>query len=637
MTEKKTKDTAPAAPEQPPVRICPNCGTVHSEQELVSANYRCGCGLELAYLETTPTGATRGVLGWLHRPGDVVLERFRVEKVLGKGGFAATYLVEDQRLNGKKRAIKEIPELLYDETETEMLSHLSHPSIPDIIDRARVAGMVYLVLEFGGGRTLENERRSRGGRIPLDTLLPWLQQLGGVIGYLHKQHPPIIHRDLKPDNVLLDEHDRIMLIDFGIAKQSAESGGTRTIARAATQGYSPPEQALGTGTDPRSDVYALAATAYSLLTGQVPPPAHERVAGTELAPPAQLVPEIPVHISDTLVQALNLNINRRPATVEELLLPLGAAAPVAASFTTDTSHTLRVGDLPPEYTGKAASIRIHSERVTVAPTTGHPRRFRRGLWVFAGLVLAAAGAGGLWLFQEPILKQLLPEEQKTSDSGGKASTVTPDEAQQPSDSATSTEAPAAAAVQPPAPTAMETSTQGTLTASPTPETAPVQVPPQAPVDTTAQAPSASVADAKQTPMPSTSVPGATPVPSSPASATAVDSVQTPPPQTTGIPRTFPQPASPVQPQVVKSSAMSAFESRRSETLKDISASQDGAEATVAKTQPIDMPKQQTGISTKQPVREKLVKKPSRKPVKKPAKKPASSGWSATYLGTSPKD
>lgn len=617
MPEKETEHTASsagtAAPQQQTDRICPNCGAVHTEQELARAEYRCACGLELAYVETTPAGIARGVLGWLHRPGEVVLERYRIEKVLGKGGFAATYLVEDLRLNGKKRALKEIPEPLYDETETEMLSHLSHPSIPDIIDRARVSGMVYLVLEFGGGRTLENERRSRGGRIPLDTLLPWLRQLGGVIGYLHNQDPPIIHRDLKPDNVLLDEHDRIMLIDFGIAKQSADSGVTRTIARAATKGYSPPEQALGTGTDPRSDVYALAATAYNLLTGQVPPPAHERVAGTELIPPAQLVPGIPTHISDTLIQALNLNINRRPASVEQLLEPLGATASPPTSFTPNTSQTVRVGDLPLEYTEKAASVRIHSERVTVAPTTSHQRRSRRGLWVFASLMVMVASAGGLWLFQEPILKQLFPEEQKTTDSGKETTpSQAPETAQQPAGSVTPKEMPdmqRPVATQPLTSASLETATKEAATALP------------APVPATAQS---------STLQPATQWPTA-----------AAGSVHTSQFQPTVVPGTLSKPVPTAQSQVAKSSAMSAFESRRSEALKEISTTQESKESstsresveeTVAKRQPISPPKPP---STPKKVKSTPVKRHDSK--KKPAKNQASSGWSATYIGTKSTD
>ena len=80
MSDDKTLVVDSMPLEPPRERICPNCGAVHTEQELARADYRCSCGLELAYVETTPTGAIRDVLGWLHRPGEVMLERYRVEK-----------------------------------------------------------------------------------------------------------------------------------------------------------------------------------------------------------------------------------------------------------------------------------------------------------------------------------------------------------------------------------------------------------------------------------------------------------------------------------------------------------------------------------------------------------------------------
>ncbi len=216
-----------------------------------------------------------------------VSNRYWARVVLGRPN-----LVEDLRLNGKRRALKEVPELLFDEYETKLLSRLNHPSIPDIIDRSIVDKMVYLVLEFGGNRTLGGERERNQGRIPQPVLLPWMRQLCEVLMYLHSQDPPIIHRDLKPDNILLDETGRIMLIDFGIAKEAEPTAMIRTLGRAASSGFSPPEQAMGTGTDQRSDIYALAATFYALLTGEKPPAAHERVAGKEIVPPSQIVPEI---------------------------------------------------------------------------------------------------------------------------------------------------------------------------------------------------------------------------------------------------------------------------------------------------------------------------------------------------------
>ena len=217
--------------EQPELHVCPACGTANELDALTKCEYRCSqCNLELAHLDVAANGVIRGIFGWLRGAGDTIENRYQVKSVLGKGGFGATYLVEDLRLSGKRRAIKEVPELLFDEYETTLLSRLNHPSIPDIIDRSVVEGMVYLVLEFGGSRTLGGERKQYPDRrIPLAKLLPWMRQLCEVLIYLHSQDPPIIHRDLKPDNILLDETGRIMLIDFGIAKESKPATMTRTI------------------------------------------------------------------------------------------------------------------------------------------------------------------------------------------------------------------------------------------------------------------------------------------------------------------------------------------------------------------------------------------------------------------------
>ncbi len=324
-------------------RICPVCGTATDIDILSKRDYRClQCNLELAHLDVAANGVIRGIFGWLHNVGSIIEDRYRVLSVLGKGGFGATYLVEDLRLSGKRRAIKEVPELLFDEYETTLLSRLNHPSIPDIIDRNVADGMVYLVLEFGGSKTLGSERKQYQGRIPLARLMPWMRQLCEVLIYLHSQNPPIIHRDLKPDNILLDENGRIMLIDFGIAKEATPATMTRTIGRAATHGFSPPEQAMGTGTDERSDIYSLSATFYALLTGENPPAAHERVAGKELLPPSQFVPGLSPLLESVLLRGLTLNVNHRQQTVKEFSVALEAIdTELSASATHSTGYTER--------------------------------------------------------------------------------------------------------------------------------------------------------------------------------------------------------------------------------------------------------------------------------------------------------
>ncbi len=383
-------------------RTCPKCGDAGDTRIVAERGYHClGCGFELAHLDLAPNGTVRGVIGWLRAPGTVLQERYRVAGVLARGGFAATYLVDDLRLKGKRRAVKEIPALFYDEHETSLLGRLHHPAIPDIVDRFEADGMVYLVLEFGGDRTLEKERRTSGGTIPLPVLLPWMGQLCDVLAYLHGRTPPIVHRDLKPENILLDERDRVMLIDFGIAKESEEMAVTRTIARSASHGYSPPEQVLGTGTDERSDVYALGATVYAVLTGSPPPPAHERVAGRELPMPRTLNPAIPPALEASIVQALDLNINSRQQSIHELRLAFAPSSlEVDAGATTRPTERIaapgaggraELGRGSIGGTGPAATTARASRSVAVSGGSGWVR------WAALSLIAVAAGFGWMVL------------------------------------------------------------------------------------------------------------------------------------------------------------------------------------------------------------------------------------------------
>src|SRR5262249_5439735 len=117
---------------------------------------------------------------------------------------------------------------------------------------------------------------------------------------------------------------------------------TRTIARSATQGFSPPEQVMGHGTDQRSDVYALGATMYALLTGQIPPAAHERVAGAALAPPSSLNPAIPPALEAAIVKALELNINARQQSITELATCLASPQAQSAVSPRDFPRTQRL-------------------------------------------------------------------------------------------------------------------------------------------------------------------------------------------------------------------------------------------------------------------------------------------------------
>lgn len=400
-------------------RQCPKCGAKNSVAELPQREYRCGdCGLELAHLDTNAQGVVRGVLGWLLDVGAEIDGRYRVTAVLGKGGFGVTYLVDDLRLLGKHRALKEVPESLFDEHETRLLGRLSHPAVPDITDRFTVGGMVYLVLEFGGDRTLHIEQERRGGRIPLFVLLPWIRQLCDALQYLHNQDPPVVHRDLKPDNILLDDNDRIMLIDFGIAKEAARDSATRTLGRAVSHGFSPPEQVMGTGTDARSDVYALGAIVYNLLTNRVPAAAHERITGTAIEPLSNFLPEIPPLIETAVMKALELNINLRQQSIAELAQVFelvqsgsGSMATVSAAGigaatgpTTDDKVVLPSVQLPSvpssSTSGTQARPSVRIEQPDVPPVVVPRKGPSAALIALVVASIAAAAGGGFWYFNQ---------------------------------------------------------------------------------------------------------------------------------------------------------------------------------------------------------------------------------------------
>jgi serine/threonine-protein kinase len=440
-------------------KVCPKCRTPNEIPALVKREYRCaGCGLELAHLDMAANGAIRGVFGWLLDLGTVVQDRYRIAAVLGKGGFGVTYLVDDLRLQGKRRALKEIPELLFDEYETRLLGRLNHPAIPDIIDRLSLSGMVYLVLEFGGSRTLRSEQDRQGGRIPIFTLLPWVEQICDALIYLHSQDPPIIHRDLKPENILLDDNDRVMLIDFGIAKEAGRDNVTRTLGRAVTHGFSPPEQVMGTGTDARSDVYALGAILYAAITGRTPPAAHERVTGAVLEPPASFFPDIPPLLDTAIRQALELNLHVRQQTIAELVRTLalvrsGGTSERTVSFTDPNIQTAGLGTSPEV---RLASVQLPStphtdgtgrivDRTSQPVPEVHRRRPPRSL-AWSGIGIALAGLAGLagWIS----LKEVAPELPEPSNAAvAPATAIIPDPAS-PS-SAAATAGPVSASADPP--------------------------------------------------------------------------------------------------------------------------------------------------------------------------------------------
>ena len=413
LTEQATPDTSltergPAAVIS--ADVCPRCFTPYDRAAVKPPDYKCSCGLELAYPNFSASGEVKGVLGWLVSPGAIIYQRYRVVQLLGRGGFGSTYLVEDQKLSNKRWALKEIPESLYDEHESRILAKLKHPSIPGITDREITDRMVYMVLEFGGNRTLESVRRAAPDkRVALSVMAPWVRQLCDVLAYMHAQTPPIVHRDLKPGNVLLDDHDRVMLIDFGIAKEAIASEQTRALGRAVTHGYSPPEQAMGSGTDARSDIYALGATVYYMLTAQRPPGARERIQGVEIQTPSALVPGLPPAIDRALLQAMSLNPNERQQTVEEFGRAFDYEAPTVKTYEDfgGPERTVMVGSattsrsVPNTAPQKSLKLGADGAAEVVEQQLAAPRSNQLAMLIAAAVVLVAVAIGATYFLSRP--------------------------------------------------------------------------------------------------------------------------------------------------------------------------------------------------------------------------------------------
>ena len=256
--------------------------------------------------------------------------RYEIIRTVAIGGMGTIYQARDKRFTKVARlcAVKEMINSAPDrhlrevnirifEREANLLATLSHPAIPKIFDYFSEGNRSYLVLEFIEGQNLESLLQRTASFLPEEQVISWAIQICDVLSYVHGHKPnPIIFRDLKPSNIMLNNQDRIMLIDFGIAKvfQTGQKG-----TMIGTEGYSPPEQYKGIA-DPRGDIYALGATMHHLLTQR--DPRHEPPFTFHESPPRSLNPEVSERLEAVVMKALQYEIEDRYSSAEEMKLAL---------------------------------------------------------------------------------------------------------------------------------------------------------------------------------------------------------------------------------------------------------------------------------------------------------------------------
>jgi basic membrane protein A len=271
------------------------------------------------------------------KDGQVLNQRYQIVRLLGQGGFGAVYQAWDLNLK-VPCAVKENFEINPSamrqfEREASMLATLRHPNLPRVTDHFIIPDQgQYLVMDYIEGEDLQTILERDGKALPESQVVNWLIEICDALSYLHTQPVPVIHRDIKPANIKITPGGQAMLVDFGIAKAFSSESRTTLGARAFTPGYSPFEQYGQAPTDARSDIYALGATAYGVLTGQAPTESIARMAGTPLPQLHQLNPAISAQTEKAILKALEIMPDNRFQSVLEFKQALGEKQSAEQTF-----------------------------------------------------------------------------------------------------------------------------------------------------------------------------------------------------------------------------------------------------------------------------------------------------------------
>jgi hypothetical protein len=252
--------------------------------------------------------------------------RYVVLSSLGAGSQGETLEAVDKR-EGRPVAIKRFTirgakswkDVELAEREATVLASLSHSGLPRYIDHFEENGALYLVMEKIEGETLQT-RRKRGAGLDQAQVTRFLRDAGACLRYLHSQAPPVVHRDIKPGNVILRPDGSYCLVDFGSVRDRLKPEGGSTVV--GTFGFMAPEQFQGRAA-PGSDVYAVGATALSLLTGREPEDLPHKGLGIDVE--SALRGQVDRRLISVLRSMLEPNPDERARSVEDALRRAGLA------------------------------------------------------------------------------------------------------------------------------------------------------------------------------------------------------------------------------------------------------------------------------------------------------------------------
>ena len=283
-----------------------------------------------------PAAGAAGVSGAL-QPGRVLGNRYEILQVLGEGGMGAVYKARDRELD-RLVALKVIrPEFAQNpdvlrrfKQELILARQVTHRNVIRIFDLGEADGIKFITMEFIDGHDLKALLRESGKFEPRRAA-EIVEQVCRALDAAHMEG--VIHRDLKPQNIMVDAHGKVSVMDFGIARSMEVTGGgmTQTGALVGTPEYMSPEQAKGEKLDARTDIFALGIIFYELLTGDSPYKANTAMASLykrtveSPRPPIELNPGIPGPLSNIVVHCLEIDKEKRYASASEILQDLAIA------------------------------------------------------------------------------------------------------------------------------------------------------------------------------------------------------------------------------------------------------------------------------------------------------------------------
>jgi tRNA A-37 threonylcarbamoyl transferase component Bud32 len=319
--------------------------------------------------------------------GTVLSSRYRLEAKLGSGGMSTVYLARDETLD-RPVAVKVMHREMSEQEdqlqrfrqEARAVAKLTHPNVVSVIDAGEDGGHPYIVFEYVKGETLK-QRISRVAALETQEAIAYAIEVARGLSVAHARQ--MVHRDIKPQNILIDEEGRAKLTDFGISRQLEQDGMTATGRVLGTTDYVAPEQAMGQGVDPRSDIYSLGVVLYEMLVGQVPFHADSQVGvamkhvNEDLPDVQRRRPEVSAAVALVVERATAKNPDERYQTIAEMIDDLETALEVEAA---------RAGST----TGEATSV-LDAVPAPERKLSGRAR------WSWAAVVLVLLIGGGALL------------------------------------------------------------------------------------------------------------------------------------------------------------------------------------------------------------------------------------------------